>query len=460
MALPPGDEVLGVAGGHLTVESVDTVALAEQFGTPLYVVSEHQLRLNARAWRAAAAGAWHHGETRVLPSLKANTSPALRRVLNEEGLGCDVFGPDELEIALRSGVPPASISLNGATKANETLERAIVAGVRITLDSHDELARTRAIARTRSRVARVRFRLRPWLPETTARSDFDATGGPASAALQSYRAGMPDEELERCLPEAIAAPELEPVGLMAHATRQTVDLGFWRAYACAFGRTAAALAAAHAPWRPLELDLGGGFALPRDPTGRHHPHRHAAGLAPEPHAYARALAEGLEQGLRDGGLDPAGIALELEPGRAIYGNAGIHLARVLHIKRQTRPVAATWIETDTSEAFLADTVFEANGWTVVLASDPERRPLVQAGLTGISCGFDLLVPPGELPDAQPGELVAVLDTGAYQDATASNFNAMRRPATVLVSGNRARLIKRRETHEDVVARDLDEGHAP
>ena len=306
----------------------------------------------------------------------------------------------------------------------------------------------------------MRFRLRPWLPETTARSDFDAAGGPASAALESYRAGMPDEELERCLPEAIAAPELEPVGLMAHATRQTVDLGFWRAYACAFGGTAAALAAAHAPWRPLELDLGGGFALPRDPTGRHHRHRQAAGLAPGPDTYARALADGLEQGLREGGLDPAGIALELEPGRAIYGNAGIHLARVLHIKRQTRPVVATWIETDTSEAFLADTVFEANGWTVVLASDPERRPLVQAGLTGISCGFDLLVPPGELPDAQPGELVAVLDTGAYQDATASNFNAMRRPATVLVSGDRARLIKRRETHADVVARDLDEGHAP
>ena len=115
----------------------------------------------------------------------------------------------------------------------------------------------------------------------------------------------------------------------------------------------------------------------------------------------------------------------------------------------------TWIETDTSEVFLADTVFEANGWTVVLASDPERRPLVQAALTGISCGFDQLVPPGKLPDARPGEVVAILDTGAYQDATASNFNAMPRPATVLVSGDRARLIKRRETLDDVVARELD-----
>ena len=455
MTLPPGDEVLGIAGGHLTVEQVDTVALAREFGTPLYVVSERQLRLNASSWRAAATAAWQHGEARVLPSLKANTSPVLRRVLSEEGLGCDVFGAGELEIALRSGVPADAISLNGATKPDATLERAIVAGVRITLDSHDELVRAQAIARARSLVARVRFRLRPWLPETEARSDFDPTGGAASAAIQSYRAGMPDQELELCLPAAIAAPELEPLGLMAHATRQTVDLAFWRDYAQAFGRRAAELAAANAPWRPRELDLGGGFALPRDPTGRHLPHRSGAGLAPTPETYARVLAEGLEQGLREGGLDPAGIALELEPGRAVYGNAGIHLARVLHVKRQARPVPATWIETDTSEAFLADTVFEANGWTVVLASDPERRPLVQAALTGISCGFDQLVPPGELPDARPGEVVAILDTGAYQDATASNFNAMPRPATVLVSGDRARLIKRRETLDDVVARELD-----
>ena len=448
--------MLGVAGGHLTIEEVDTVALAREFGTPLFVVSERQLRGNARAWRAAAAGAWTYGETRVLPSLKANTSPALRRVLTSEGLGCDVFGAGELEIALRSGVPAAAISLPAATQRAATLTRAIVADVRITLDSHDELERVRAIARARSLVARVRFRLRPWLPETSARSDFDAVGGSAAAAIQGYRAGMPDEELEACLPEAIAAPEAEPLGLMAHATRQTVELPFWRAYARGFGRAAAALAAANAPWRPGELDLGGGYALPRDPTGRAFPHRLGAGLAPSPGAYARALAAGLEEGLREGGLDPAGIALELEPGRAIYGNAGIQLARVLHVKRQTRPVAATWIETDTSEAFLADTVFEANGWTALLASDPARGSLADAGLTGISCGFDLLVPPGRVPDARPGELVAILDTGAYQDATASNFNAMPRPATVLVSGDRARLIKRRETLEDVVARDLDE----
>ena len=460
MTLPPGDDVLGVSGGHLTIEEVDTVELAREFGTPLYVVSERQLRLNARAWRAAAARAWTHGETRVLPSLKANTSPALRRVLTSEGLGCDVFGSGELEIALRSGVPAETISLNGATKSDATLTRAIAANVRITLDSHDELTRVRTIARARSLVARVRFRLRPWLPETTARSDFDADGGSASAAIQRYRAGMPDEELEACLPEAIAAPEIEPLGLMAHATRQTVELAFWHAYARAVGDTAAALAAANPPWRPRELDLGGGFALPRDPTGRAFPHRLGAGLAPSPAEYARALGDGLEEGLRGGGLDPAGIALEVEPGRAIYGNAGIQLTRVLHVKRQTRPLAVSWIETDTSEAFLADTVFEANSWTAVLASDPARPPHPEAGLSGISCGFDLLVPAGQVPDARPGELVAILDTGAYQDATASNFNAMPRPATVLVSGSRARLIKRRETLDDVVVRDLDEPGAP
>src|SRR4029078_10537582 len=121
--------------------------LAARFGTPLFVISEARLRANARDWRDAAAGAWPHGDTLVMPSLKANTVVALRRILDEERLGCDVFGLGELELALRAGVPPDRIWLNGATKARDTLTRALQAGVRITLDSLDELERTRALAR-------------------------------------------------------------------------------------------------------------------------------------------------------------------------------------------------------------------------------------------------------------------------------------------------------------------------
>lgn len=448
-----GDVALSHRDGRLFVEEVDAQELARRFGTPLYVVSERALRANARAWRAAVAAAWPEGPTLVMPSLKANTSLALRRILNQEGLGCDVFGLGELELALRCDVPPQRLSLNGATKDLATLRRAVATGARVTLDSADELSRLRAVARELGVVAQVRFRLRPWLAASDAPSDFADDDAPAYLSVHDYRAGMPPEEVEACLPEAIAAPELEPTGLMAHVSRQTVALGFWAAHGAAMGRTAAALSRANGGWRPRELDLGGGFAVPRDPTARQLERRAAAPHAPSPDAYLGELLDALRGALRDGGLDPAGIALEVEPGRAVYGSAGLHLATVRHVKRQAQPLPRAWIETDTSEAFLADTMIERNGWSVVLASDLDRPAGDHAAVTGISCGFDVLAPARAVPRAEPGDLLAFLDTGAYQDSTASNFNAMGRPATVLVNGAEAEVVKRAESIDDLVARE-------
>jgi diaminopimelate decarboxylase len=450
--LPAGDDVLSVRGGRLYLEDVSLCELARAHGTPLYVISEQQLRTNARRWAAAAAGAWPHGPALVMPSLKANTSPVLRRILNEEGAGCDVFGAGELEIALRCGVPAGQISLNGAAKSDQLLHRAISTGIRVTLDSADEFERARKIARQEGRRARLRLRIRPWLPGTTAPSDFDPDGGAAYLAVQEYRAGMPGQEVMACARAAAGDDHVDLAGIHAHAGRQTTDLSFWAAHGRDVGRTCAELASASPGWRPREIDVGGGFAVPRDPTGRHEP---ADGTtAPGPADYLTALAGGLVGGLAAGGLSADGIELQVEPGRAVYGNAGVHLTTVLHVKHQDQPLPRTWIETDTSEAFLGDTLIERNLWTMILADEPDRQESVPAAVTGISCGFDLLVPAMLRPVAAPGEILAVLDTGAYQDVTASNFNAMGRPATVLVSGGQARLIKRRETLDEVLARDV------
>ena len=266
---------------------------------------------------------------------------------------------------------------------------------------------------------------------------------------------MPDEEVEACLAALAARPaHARLTGIMAHASRQTTDLGFWRAYAREVGRrTGAAAQAMGGGWRPQEVDLGGGFAPPRDPTARLDAERRDAPRAPEPEAYCAALAEGLEEGLRAGGLEPDGIALQIEPGRGVYADAGVHLARVLHVKQQARPVARRWIETDTSEAFLGDVNLERSRFAVVVAGAPERPMRTDSAVTGISCGFDVLVPDGEVPDARAGDLLAFLDTGAYQEAASSNFNAMPRPATVLVSGAEARVVRRAETLEDLLARE-------
>ena len=140
------DDALRISGGHLFIEGCDAVELAKRFGTPLYVTSEDQILRNLQRLRLAFGTPWP-GELHVLPSIKANASLAVRRILTNAGTGCDCFGPAELEAALLSGVRPERISLNGPTKGLALLERAVALGVRVTLDSIEELDLTVEAAR-------------------------------------------------------------------------------------------------------------------------------------------------------------------------------------------------------------------------------------------------------------------------------------------------------------------------
>src|SRR6266567_5443709 len=162
----------GVRDGRLHVEELACTELAARFGTPLYVMSETRLRSNVRRLGAALAAGWPLGSTRLLPSIKANPTLATRAVLTSEGVGCDTFGETELEMALRAGVPPALISVNGASKSAALIGRAVAAGARITLDSARELPIVEKAAAEASATARVRIRLRPRLDGMQAPSDF------------------------------------------------------------------------------------------------------------------------------------------------------------------------------------------------------------------------------------------------------------------------------------------------
>jgi len=169
--------------------------------------------------------------------------------------------------------------------------------------------------------------------------------------------------------------------------------------------------------------------------------------------YADAITGALRKGLAGIGMSTA-LRLEVEPGRSIYGNAGIHLASVTNIKHQTAPMKHTWIETDTSDSFLPDVNLERNRWTVCVAGRASDRATAVADVVGISCNFDVIVPAANLPEVRVGDILAFIDTGAYQDANATNFNAMPRPATVLVTGDHSEIVKRAETIDDVFKRDV------
>jgi diaminopimelate decarboxylase len=449
------DSCLSIRSGRLWIEECDTVELARRFGTPLYVVSEDQLRRTARAFAAAYSQAWPEGPVRILPSIKANLTLALRRILSEEGLGCDAFGAPELEAALRGGVPPELISLGGPAKSPELLERAIALGVRIALDSPSELGLARAAARQAGREARVRFRIRPDLSRLKALSDLFGEAVSIAEAAELYKPGIPTEFLPELIREASSAPEVAPVGVTVHLPRHGRDPALWSELARATVAVLAIMRKAAPGWEPQELDFGGGFPMPRDPTGRGLPDRgEREETAPAVDEYARALTGSLREALRAAGIEPKGKALEIEPGRSLYGDAGIHLATVLNVKRQSVPQARAWIETDTSELFIPDLLFEHSRWPLVVATRASETPIQRADVVGKSCNFDILDEAVELPKLEPGDVLAFLDTGAYQDAGASNFNALSRPATVLVLGSDAEIVKRAETIDDVFSRDV------
>jgi diaminopimelate decarboxylase len=435
--------------GRLMIESAAASDLAARFGTPLYVTSEAALRANVRAWRTALHDAWPHGATRVLVSLKANPTIALRRILNDEGAGCDVFGEHELEIALEAGTPAELISVNGSTKPEALIVRAIRAGARLTVDSVEELAAAAAAARRLERRAHVRLRLRPDLTDVETPSEFterDPLGGVADA----YKPGIPIDGLR----EALNQLDLEGVdlaGVHAHLGRHTSAVEPFRLHAQRLGALVGELTRAMPGWTPREIDLGGGYSYPGDPTGR--ALRAAPAHTPSPADYAGAVAGGLADALRAAGLDPRGIALEIEPGRAVYGSAGVHLSAVLNVKRQAAPVPRVWVGCDSSEVLLSDTGWEHSRWEPV-CTDPVTGPDQEVDVVGVSCGFDTITPGARLPSGiAAGDVIAFLATGAYEETLAGNFNSMPRPASVLVSGDRAELVRRSETLADVTRRD-------
>jgi diaminopimelate decarboxylase len=232
---------------------------------------------------------------------------------------------------------------------------------------------------------------------------------------------------------------------MAHLGRHSTDPAVWAGMGASFAAAIGDLCGALDGWRPEQIDVGGGYPAPRDPTGH--------GAAPAVETIAEALTGALRAGLAEAGVDTRGVRLEAEPGRALYADTGVHLTTVRNTKRQTRPLDWAWVETDTTEMFMADLLIEHARFGVLAASRADAEPELDADVVGMSCGFDVIAPEARLPALSPGDVLAFLDTGAYQDACASNFNGLPRPATVLVHGGEAEVVKRAETVDEVFARD-------
>lgn len=399
--------------------------LAAEFGTPLYVYSADVLARRYRDLDEAFAGRPH----RLLYSVKANASGALLRLLGRLGAGADVVSGGELERALRAGIPADRIVFAGAGKTDDELRLALSHDVLLVqVESEGEFERLTRLAIEAGAANGGRppvdmaFRVTPDVVGGTHHYTETGTGAtkfglPAAVALGLAR-GLR------------VAGTLRLVGLHAHFGSQITSV---EPFALSSRRMAGLVRDFRAVGAPIRyLNLGGGLGI-----------RYADEEPPHPGELAAALAPALE------GLD---VELLLEPGRWIVGPAGLLLARVVDVKRTG---ARTFVVID---AAMNDLIRPAlyGAHHEVLPVRPREGPPETIDLVGPICETgDFLARDRAVSPLEPGDLVALRDAGAYGYSMASNYNSRPRPAEVLIEGGAARLVRRRESIEDLVRGELE-----
>jgi diaminopimelate decarboxylase len=402
-----------VVDGELSLGGVQASALAREFGTPLVVYDEVTLRAQAQAYLAAAPGALVVYGTKAFPSL------AVLRLLAEEGLGADVSTVGELEFALRAGIPGDRLVIHGNNKEDELLRRTTDAGALIVLDSLDELERARALGG-----ARFLIRVTPGIEADTHEA--------VKTAHHGSKFGLPPEdavEAVRRLPEA--------EGLHVHVGSQLMHFGASLMTVDWIAGFAARLRA-ELGFVPRTIDLGGGLGV-----------RHV--LEEPPFTIAEFVGGMIGELTRSFQLQrlPA-PELILEPGRSLVSRAGVTLYTVGVVKKAS--AATTYVTVDGGMSDNPRPAMYNARYSALLANRADEPGAGFYAVAGKHCeSGDVLIERVELPEPRRGDLLAVPVTGAYTLAMSSTYNAVPRPAAVLVTGGEARLIRRRETVADLLA---------
>ncbi len=416
------------AAGHMEVGGCDLVELARMHGTPLYVYDEATIRQRASEYVAAMGSAGQ-----VLYSAKAFASPRFLRVVSEEGLGLDVVSAGELNLALKSGYRGDRIHFLGNNKSSQDLEAAYRAGATIVIDGAREFELLRGVVPEGKRTP-VMLRISPGVkPDTHAHI---STGQLDSKFGFSIESGAAFDAIA----EALQHPRLEVVGLHSHLGSQILALG---AYEQAMEIMLDLLVRLRDElgYRPRKLGAGGGLgiAYTRDddpPTPRH---------------FVETVRQALDAGSARRGLEVP--ELVVEPGRSIAGPAGMAVYTVGSIKDipgVRRYVAVDGGMGDNIRPKLYGARYEA-----FLASGPERPPDGKVTIAGKYCeSTDILITDIDMPELQPGDVVAMPAAGAYNLAMASNYNGMPRPEVLMVGDGQANVMRRRETLDDLIATEV------
>jgi len=383
--------------GELTLGGISASALAGEFGTPLVAYCEQTLRTRAGEYRQAAPAAL------VVYGTKAFPNVAVMRLLAEEGVGADVSTLGELRFAQAAGVPPERIVVHGNNKSDEELRAAAEAGAGfVVLDSVEELDRAREAG-----IERMLARVTPGIEAET--HEAIRTGHVGSKFGMS-----PAEALS--IRGAIAGIHVHVGSQLLSSDSAQEAVAWLNGFLTESG------------WAPEVVDLGGGLGVPTSPSE----------TAPTIAEFVATLLGHLE----------TDASLILEPGRSLIAQAGVTLYRVGSVKRSGDRI---WVAIDGGLSDNPRPQLYGARYTALVANRADAVPTGTFGVAGKHCeSGDVLIDSVELAEPRRGDLLAVPVTGAYTLAMGSNYNAVPRPATVLVGDDAAHLIRRRELLDDLL----------
>ena len=405
--------------GHLEVAGCDVVELAEEHGTPAYLYAEDDVRSRAREYREAFES--RGADYEVLFASKALPCTAAYSLFAEEGLSVDVASGGELHMALKAGFDPDRIHMHGNNKSDEEILFAARAGIRhLILDSFDEIERCE---RRLDETQRVLIRVTPGIKPST--HDYITTGQLDS----KFGFGLEDGLAARAIERVLASEKLELVGLHAHIGSQIFELEPYTLAIRALGELAG-------DWCRV-VNVGGGLGVAY--TAEDEP--------PSIDAYVDVKVRGVAEVFGEG------VRILVEPGRSLVANAGLTAYRVGTIKEI--PGVRTYVAVDGGMSDNLRPMLYGSTYEALVADRAAAPAQTLVTIAGMHCeSGDVIVRDAMLAEPAVGDVLVTPVTGAYGYAMANNYNGVPRPPVVFCRDGASRVVVRRETYEDLTARDL------
>lgn len=419
--------------GHLTIGGLDTVDLAKEYGTPLYVMDEDLIREHCRSFRESMEK-YYDGVGLVCYASKAFCCKAMCRIAMEEGIGLDVVSAGELYTALSVGFPTDKICYHGNNKTDFELHMAIRHKVgRIIVDNRYELERLNRFAAEAGVKARIMYRIKPGIDAHT--HDFVKTGQIDSKFGFALETGEAFEAIR----QALAMEHIEFVGVHCHIGSQIFEIApFVEAAEVMLGLIEKVKK--ELGYEIPELNLGGGFGI-----------KYTEGDTPVPYAsYMEQVSQKVDAICREKGVKRPFILIE--PGRSVVAPAGITLYTVGGIKEI--PNIRTYVSVDGGMGDNPRYALYKSEYDFVIANKAGRTKDSVVTVAGRCCESGDLLGEGVLvqkPEA--GDVMAVLATGAYNYSMASHYNRVPKPPVLMVSGGNVKVAVKRETLEDIIRND-------